>query len=405
MAYRAKEVREWTNGDVKEWLEAMLPAHKSLKYFTRTPGLILEQLSKEDLLMQSKDAEFTNIVFHALATMRNGGTVLTTADPAPNHVPVTSTRNGFTWVDGESSGTYGHWLLEGSTNENDLIFLHELNGNASSWQKILANLFPGWRIVLPQAPKILSLLYKCHQNLWYDYHPVRGDQVPLDLPAKKLEARVVSGFTHPELYSPVLEDVEKCKTKLMKLCKKYRSDTSRTYMAGWSQGATAVLVTAVDKRCPCVGGVLALNGTFHRDSVTAALDHYNETVRPNQHPIEIHTGGLDDLYLNNLLDQCVEALGPKGAQFKINIHRHPTCGHNDLPEERILAAQRLKWVGHGGAATKTIGSTTTPKKSPQKGLTKSPKQTGWAQAGRIEKRTRGAGVTNRTGTTKPSPAR
>jgi len=68
--FRAKDVTEWTQADVHEFLENILPGHPCADYFTYTSGYVLCSLEKEDLRRQARSEEAANVIWAELRKCR-----------------------------------------------------------------------------------------------------------------------------------------------------------------------------------------------------------------------------------------------------------------------------------------------------------------------------------------------
>jgi len=69
-AWRQKDAAEWSNPDVRAFLEAVLPGHACAAGFNHTSGRVLCSLSKDDLRRQARDEEAANVIWAELQRMR-----------------------------------------------------------------------------------------------------------------------------------------------------------------------------------------------------------------------------------------------------------------------------------------------------------------------------------------------
>mmetsp|Transcript_61375 Transcript_61375/g.142854 ORF Transcript_61375/g.142854 Transcript_61375/m.142854 type:complete len:312 (-) Transcript_61375:37-972(-) len=69
-AWRRKEVAEWSNPEVRAFLETVLPGHSCAESFVHTTGRVLCSLSKDDLRRQARDEEATNVIWAELHRLR-----------------------------------------------------------------------------------------------------------------------------------------------------------------------------------------------------------------------------------------------------------------------------------------------------------------------------------------------
>jgi len=66
-AKQAPGVADWSNTEVREWLNTILPGHECLARFSHTTGRVLASVSKEDLRKQARDEEATNVIWAELS--------------------------------------------------------------------------------------------------------------------------------------------------------------------------------------------------------------------------------------------------------------------------------------------------------------------------------------------------
>jgi len=64
--YKVKDATEWTPGDVREFIETILPGHPCIDNFTYPSGYVLCSLEKDDLRRQAHDEEAANVIWAEL---------------------------------------------------------------------------------------------------------------------------------------------------------------------------------------------------------------------------------------------------------------------------------------------------------------------------------------------------
>lgn len=69
--WRKKELHEWENADVRDFIVHVLPGHECVTRFNHTTGKVLGSLIKEDLRLQARDEEATNVIWAELNRLRN----------------------------------------------------------------------------------------------------------------------------------------------------------------------------------------------------------------------------------------------------------------------------------------------------------------------------------------------
>jgi len=69
-AWRQKDAAEWSNSEVRSFLDDSLPGHACVAAFAHTSGRVLCSLSKDDLRRQVKDEEAANVLWAELQRLR-----------------------------------------------------------------------------------------------------------------------------------------------------------------------------------------------------------------------------------------------------------------------------------------------------------------------------------------------
>jgi hypothetical protein len=69
-SWRARDISEWSNAEVRGFLNSALPGHECIPRFGHTTGRVLSSLEKEDLRKQARDEEAANIIWAELRRLR-----------------------------------------------------------------------------------------------------------------------------------------------------------------------------------------------------------------------------------------------------------------------------------------------------------------------------------------------
>jgi len=64
--WQKQNIREWSNTEVRGFLESILPGHECINRFSHTTGRVFSSLAKEELRKQVRDEEATNVIWAEL---------------------------------------------------------------------------------------------------------------------------------------------------------------------------------------------------------------------------------------------------------------------------------------------------------------------------------------------------
>lgn len=66
----SRDIAEWSNSEVRDFVESVLPGHTCVQRFGHTTGRVLASLTKDDLRRQAKDEEATNVIWVELQRLK-----------------------------------------------------------------------------------------------------------------------------------------------------------------------------------------------------------------------------------------------------------------------------------------------------------------------------------------------
>eukprot|EP00929_Paragymnodinium_shiwhaense_P006873 TRINITY_DN110826_c0_g1_i1.p1 TRINITY_DN110826_c0_g1~~TRINITY_DN110826_c0_g1_i1.p1 ORF type:complete len:333 (-),score=63.27 TRINITY_DN110826_c0_g1_i1:175-1173(-) len=98
-SYKVKDVTEWTPVDVRDFIQAVLPGHPCVQFFTYTSGYVLRSMEKEDLRRQAKDEEAANVIWAELVGCKQAAPTAKLArqraEPGPPRGPEVAATGDF----------------------------------------------------------------------------------------------------------------------------------------------------------------------------------------------------------------------------------------------------------------------------------------------------------------------
>lgn len=68
--WQKQNISDWSNREVRRFLESVLPGHECIDRFSYATGRVLSTLTKQELRSQAKDDEATNIIWAELCRLR-----------------------------------------------------------------------------------------------------------------------------------------------------------------------------------------------------------------------------------------------------------------------------------------------------------------------------------------------
>lgn len=69
--WQKQNVGDWTNTDVRNFLESVLPGHECISRFGYTTGRVMATVTKDELRKQAKDEEATNVIWAELRRLQS----------------------------------------------------------------------------------------------------------------------------------------------------------------------------------------------------------------------------------------------------------------------------------------------------------------------------------------------